>query len=37
MWQEDVVPKEWRERLIVNLFKKSDKEELGNYTGISVP
>ena len=34
MWQEDVVPKEW---LIVNLFKKSDKEELGNYTGISVP
>ena len=29
VWQEEVVPKEWREGLIVNLFTKSDKEEPG--------
>ena len=26
VWHEEVVPKEWREGLIVNLFKKGDKE-----------
>ena len=31
VWHEEVVPKEWREGLIV---KKGDKEEPGNYRGI---
>ena len=25
VWCEEVVPPQWRERLIVNLFKKGDK------------
>ena len=33
IWHEDVV---WREGLIVNLFKKGDKEEPGNYRGITL-
>ena len=33
IWYEDVV---WREGLIVNLFKKGDKEEPGNYRGITL-
>ena len=36
VWQEEVVPKEWKEGLIVNLFKKGDKEEPGNYRGITL-
>ena len=36
VWQEEVVPNEWREGLIVNLFKKGDKEEPGNYRGITL-
>ena len=36
VWQEEVVPKEWREGLIVNLFKKSDNEEPGNYRSITL-
>ena len=36
VWHEEVVPKEWREGLIVNLFKKGDKEEPGNYRGITL-
>ena len=30
VWHEEVVPKEWKEGLIV---KKGDKEEPGNYRG----
>ena len=33
VWHEEVVPKEWREGLIV---KKGDKEEPGNYRGITL-
>ncbi len=36
VWHEEVVYKEWREGLIVNLFKKGDKEEPGNYRGITL-
>ena len=36
VWHEEVVPKEWRERLIVNLFQKGDKEDPGNYRGITL-
>ena len=31
-----VVPPQWREGLIVNLFKKGDKEDPGNYRGITL-
>ena len=27
----EIVPPQWREGLIVNLFKKGDKEDPGNY------
>ena len=35
VWHEETVPKQWREGLIVNLFKKGDKEDPGNYRGIT--
>ena len=30
------MPPQWRHGLIVNLFKKGDKEEPGNYMGITL-
>ena len=36
VWREEVVPPQWREGLIVNLFKKGDKEDPGNYRGITL-
>ena len=30
------VPPKWREGLIVNLFKKGDREDPGNYRGITL-
>ena len=30
------MPKQWREGLIVNLFKKGDKEDPGNYRGVKL-
>ena len=36
VWQEEVVPSKWREGLIVNLFKKGDTEDPGNYRGITL-
>ena len=35
-WREETVPKQWREGLIVNLFKKGDREDPGNYRGITL-
>ena len=35
-WCEELVPRQWREELIVNLFKKGDKEDRGNYRGITL-
>ena len=35
-WREQFVPPPWREGLIVNLFKKGDKEDPGNYRGITL-
>ena len=35
IWREELVPRQWREGLIVNLFKKGDKEDPGNYRGIT--
>ena len=36
VWHEETVPKQWREGLIVNLFEKGDKEDPGNYRGITL-
>ena len=35
IWREEFVPPQWREGLI-NLFKKGDKEDPGNYRGITL-
>ena len=34
IWQEEIVPRQWREGLIVNIFKKGDREDPANYRGI---
>ena len=36
IWREEIVPPQWREGLIVNFFKKGDKEDPGNYRGITL-
>ena len=36
IWCEVFVPPQWREGLIVNLFKNGDKEDPGNYRGITL-
>ena len=36
VWREEFVPPQWREGLIVNLFKKGDKGDPGNYRGITL-
>ena len=36
IWREEVVPRQWREGLIVYLFKKGDREQPGNYRGITL-
>ena len=36
VWREEFVPPQWREGLIVNLFKKGDREDPGNYRGITL-
>ena len=37
IWQEEIVPRQWRDGLIVNIFKKGDREDPGNYRGITLP
>ena len=36
IWHEEIVPPQCREGLIVNLFKKGDKEDPGNYRCITL-
>ena len=36
VWCEELVPRQCREGLIVNLFKKGDKEDPDNYRGITL-
>ena len=36
VWHEETVPRQWREGLIVNLFKKVAREDPGNYRGITL-
>ena len=35
IWQE-IVPRQWRDGLIVNIFKKGDREDPGNYRCITL-
>ena len=35
MWHEETVPRQWSNGLI-SLFRKGDREDLGNYTGITL-
>ena len=34
VWHEEAVPRQWREGLIANLFKKGDREDPGNYRAL---
>ena len=36
IWQEEIVPRQWRDGLIVNIFKKGDRENPANYRGITL-
>ena len=36
IWQEEIVPRQWRDGLIVTIFKKGDREDPGNYRGITL-
>ena len=36
IWQEEIVPRQWREGLNVNIFKKGDREDPANYRGITL-
>ena len=36
IWQEEIVPRQWREGLIVNIFKKGDREDTVNYRSITL-
>ena len=36
VWHEENIPRQWREGLIVNLFKKGEREDPGNYRGITL-
>ena len=35
MWKNEYTPKRWREGVVVNLFKKGDKADPGNYRGLT--
>ena len=36
IWQEEIIPRQWRDGLIVNIVKKGDREDPGNYRGITL-
>ena len=36
VWDSEYAPSNWRESLIVSLFKKRDREDPGNYRGITL-
>ena len=36
IWKNEYTPKRWRGEMVVNIFKKGDKTEPGNYTGMAL-
>ena len=36
IWKKKELPKEWKELIIVPIFKKGDKTDCSNYTGMSL-
>ena len=37
IWKHEYAPERWREGVVVNLFKKGDTADPGNYRGITLP
>ena len=35
-WTTEIIPQEFKDALIVTIFKKGDKAQCGNYRGISL-
>jgi sorting nexin-29 len=35
IWNEEELPKEWKESIIVAIYKKGDKTDCSNYRGTS--
>ncbi|KAJ4431338.1 hypothetical protein ANN_19935 [Periplaneta americana] len=35
-WEKEIVPEQWKESIIVPIFKKGDKTNCGNFRGISL-
>jgi hypothetical protein len=36
MWNKEELPEEWKELIIVPIYKKGDKTDCSNYRGISL-
>jgi len=36
MWNKDELPEEWKESMIVPIYKKGEKTDCSNYIGISI-